>query len=196
MAHLSIPSERREISESAAIRAYLEAKGIRFEQWPLADRCDPDASQEAVLAAYAPEIERLKAEGGYVTADLIDVSPDTPGLDAMLERFSKEHTHSEDEVRFIVKGRGVFHIHPSDEPVFALQLDAGDWINVPAGMRHWFDLCAERRIRAIRLFLDKSGWTPHYVEAGLHAQHQPVCWGMSYLPLQEGRAPLATAVQA
>lgn len=123
----------------------------------------------------------MKEAGGYVTADVIDVTPATPGLDAMIAKFNKEHRHSEDEVRFIVKGRGVFHIHPDDERVFSIQLDAGDWINVPRGTRHWFDLCEDRTIRAIRLFQDKSGWTPHYVEQGVHADYLPVCWGPAFV---------------
>ena len=82
----------------------------------------------------------------------------------MLDRFRKEHTHSEDEVRFILKGRGIFHIHPESGPVFAIQVEGGDLINVPKGTRHWFDLCEERSIRAIRMFQDKTGWTPHYTE--------------------------------
>ena len=51
-----------------------------------------------------------------MTADVINVTPETPGLDAMLEKFSKEHTHTEDEVRFTVKGGGIFHIHPGRRP--------------------------------------------------------------------------------
>ncbi|MCU0880397.1 MAG: cupin domain-containing protein, partial [Pirellulaceae bacterium] len=112
----------------------------------------------------APEIERLKSAGGFLTADVINVSPATPGLDGMLAKFSKEHTHSEDEVRFTVKGSGVFHIHPENGPVFAIQVESGDLINVPAGTKHWFDLCSDKTIRCIRLFQDMSGWTPHYVE--------------------------------
>lgn len=194
MACVTLSSQGREIREPEAIQAFLRSKGIQFEQWPLADRCDPDASNEEILAAYAPEIERLKAAGGYVTADVINVTPETPGLQAMLDRFNKEHTHSEDEVRFIVKGRGVFHIHPADGEVFGLQLDAGDWINVPAGTRHWFDLCEDRTIRAIRLFQDKSGWSPHYIENGVHEGYQPVCWGPRYLP--SAGSPLPSVVKA
>jgi len=36
------------------------------------------------------------------------VNPATPNLEAMLARFDKEHTHDEDEVRFILSGRGIF----------------------------------------------------------------------------------------
>ena len=107
---------------------------------------------------------RLKARGGYVTADVIDVTADTPNLDTMLAKFNREHWHDEDEVRFIIAGRGLFHIHPNEGPVFVIEVEPGDLIRVPRGTKHWFDLCAERRIRAIRLFQDQSGWTPRYTD--------------------------------
>ena len=44
---------------------------------------------------------------------------------------------------------------------------------MPRGTHHWFDLCGERRIRAIRLFQDVSGWTPHYTASGLDAGSSP-----------------------
>ena len=47
----------------------------------------------------------------------------TPNLDAMLAKFSREHWHDEDEVRFIVEGRGLFHVHPQNGPVFAIEVD-------------------------------------------------------------------------
>ena len=56
---------------------------------------------------------------------------------------------------------GLFHVH-SDQGVIAIQVEPGDLIRVPRGTKHWFNLCADRRIRAIRLFQDMSGWTPHY----------------------------------
>jgi len=192
MAVVSVPRENRRYESPAEIREFLAPYGISYEQWELTARVDPEASPEDVLNAYAPEIDRLKQAGGYVTADVIDVKPDTPGLDAMLDRFNKEHRHSEDEVRFIVKGRGVFHIHGDDDRVFAIQLDPGDWINVPCGTRHWFDLCEDRTIRAIRLFQNKSGWTPHYVEEGVHGDYTPVCWGPEYVNATAPRVrPLA-----
>lgn len=182
MAVVTIPRQSRKVEGEAAVAAFLKPYGIRYERWPLEDRCNPDASSEDILAAYAPEIEKLKAEGGYVTADVINVTPETPGLDAMIAKFNKEHTHSEDEVRFIVKGNGLFHINPKDRSdVFSIEMTAGDWISVPAGTKHWFDFCSDRTIRAIRLFQDKSGWTPEYVVDGIHESYVPVCWGPSYL---------------
>jgi 1,2-dihydroxy-3-keto-5-methylthiopentene dioxygenase len=188
MARISIPDEGRRLQDAQQIREFLEPFGIWYEQWDVAGRVGAEATNEQILAAYAPEIDRLKTQGGYRTADVIDVSPETPGLDTMLEKFRKEHTHTEDEVRFTVKGGGVFHIHPDQGPVFAIQVESGDLINVPAGTRHWFDLCDDRQIRCIRLFLDPAGWAPHYLEEGVHDRYTPVCWGPNYLPVaREGR---------
>ena len=182
MAVLRIPDEKKTLREEGEIRDYLAGIGIDYERWEMTDRAGADASADEILSAYALEIEKLKARGGYVTADVIDVRPDTIGLDAMLAKFSIEHTHDEDEVRFIVHGRGLFHIHPASSPVVALEVEAGDLIRVPRGTLHWFDLCGERRIRAIRLFQDTTGWTPHYTNSGIDRGYEPVCWGPRYIP--------------
>jgi len=189
MAVVRIPEEQRSISDQQAVGAYLGSRGIEFERWTSNIRVADGASADAVLAAYAGKIDELKARGGYVTADVIDVKPDTPGLDAMLARFNSEHWHDEDEVRFIVEGRGLFHIHPADGgPVFAIEVEAGDLIRVPRGTHHWFDLCGDRRIRAIRLFQDSSGWTPHYTNSGVDHGFQPICFGPTYFPPASARA--------
>src|SRR5262249_8720393 len=78
MAVVLIPDEHRRLDKDSAIREYLAPFGITHQRWPLEERVDPDAAPEAILAAYEPEIEALKRQGGYVTADVIDVSPKTP----------------------------------------------------------------------------------------------------------------------
>ncbi len=182
MAVVRIPQEHRSIDDDDQIAAYLAPHGIDYERWTSDINASSDATADQVLQAYANKIEELKARGGYVTADVIDVKPETPGLDAMLAKFNSEHWHDEDEVRFIVEGRGLFHVHPPSGPVFAIEVEAGDLIRVPRGTHHWFDLCADRRIRAIRLFQDSSGWTPHYTQSGVDQGFQPVCFGPAYLP--------------
>ena len=182
MAIVRIPAEDVTLRESAEIAAFLARFGIEYERWTPDRPLAADAPADEVLAAYSREVEALKARGGYVTADVIDVKPETPNLDAILAKFSREHWHDEDEVRFIVEGRGLFHVHPADSAVFAIEVEAGDLIRVPRGTHHWFDLCADRRIRAIRLFQDPSGWTPHYTDTGIDQGFQPVCFGRSYVP--------------
>jgi 1,2-dihydroxy-3-keto-5-methylthiopentene dioxygenase len=182
MALVRIPEQDRTIDEAAAVTDFLARYGIEYERWQPAHPVAIDAPADAILAVYAREVDALKERGGYVTADVIDVKPDTPNLDAMLARFSREHWHDEDEVRFIIDGRGLFHISGADGVVFAIEVEPGDLIRVPRGTRHWFDLCADKRIRAIRLFQDVSGWTPHYTDSGIDQQFQPLCFGPNYLP--------------
>jgi 1,2-dihydroxy-3-keto-5-methylthiopentene dioxygenase len=184
MAVLRIPDEQRLLRADDEIRDYLASIGIEYQRWELPADVSADASADQILSAHAPQIDELKRRGGYVTADVIDVNPDTSGLEAMLAKFNVEHRHDEDEVRYIVAGRGLFHIHPQTGPIVALEVEAGDLIRVPRGTRHWFDLCDERRIRAIRLFQDVSGWTPHYTNSGVDRGYEPVCWGPRYIPPQ------------
>jgi 1,2-dihydroxy-3-keto-5-methylthiopentene dioxygenase len=190
MALLRIPDENRTLETDTDIRAYLAERGIEYARLAPVPGATSETPADELLRAYAPVIDDLKARGGYVTADIIDVKSDTPNLDAMLKKFSSEHWHDEDEVRLIVEGRGVFHIHPKNDPVFALELEGGDLIRVPKGTHHWFDLCSERRIRAIRLFQDPSGWTPHYTESGVDAKFQPLCFGPMYIPVARVSSPV------
>jgi 1,2-dihydroxy-3-keto-5-methylthiopentene dioxygenase len=182
MARVIIPDENRTLTDVTEIRQFLEPHGIWYEHWPVENRLAANASNEEILNEFSAEIDSLKQRGGFVTADVINVNQDTPNLDAMLAKFDKEHTHSEDEVRFTVAGRGLFHIHPNSGPVFAVEVESGDLINVPHGTKHWFNLCDDRAIRCIRLFQDASGWTPEYVSAGVHGSYQPLCFGPNYLP--------------
>ena len=181
MAVVTLLNENKTFTAEESIRACLKTYGVDYERWTTAHDIAVDASPELVLNAYAKEINDLKMRGGYVTADVIDVNPETPGLEAMLAKFDREHWHDEDEVRFVISGHGLFHIH-GDSGVVAIQVEAGDLIRVPRGTRHWFNLCGDRRIRAIRLFQDVSGWTPHYTESEVDRNYQPVCLGISYFP--------------
>lgn len=182
MALVSIPDKNLTLTQSEAITEYLATCGIDYEQWLPDHPIAADAPADEILSTYAKEIEALKARGGYVTADVIDVGPETPGLEAMLAKFNREHWHDEDEVRFIIAGHGLFHIHPKDGAVFAIEVEAGDLIRVPRGTWHWFNLCAERRIRAIRLFQDMSGWTPHYTDSKADQGFLPICFGAGDFP--------------
>jgi 1,2-dihydroxy-3-keto-5-methylthiopentene dioxygenase len=179
MAVLRFPDSNEMIDGESDIRSALGTLGIDYERWSL-DRVPPDSTAEAVLEAYAGEIETMKQRGGYVTADVIDVNPSTPNLEAMLARFDKEHTHDEDEVRFILSGRGIFFLHIGGR-VASVEVGQGDMLRVPRGTTHWFTLCEDRRIRAIRWFQDTSGWTPHYTNSGVDKAYQPLCFGPAYL---------------
>lgn len=181
MASVFVPSEQKTINDPQEISAFLKPFGIWFEQWKVDGRLKETATDQDILNEYAPEIEAVKQRGGFVTADVINVNASTPNLDMMLQKFNKEHTHDEDEVRFTVSGKGIFHLHPEGGPVFGVTVESGDMINVPRGTKHWFNLCDDRHIRCIRFFEDPSGWTPHYIEEGVHGQFSPMCFGTSFV---------------
>lgn len=181
MAVVTLRDQNQTLTDFTEIAALLCSIGIDYERWDLPIAITDDAPADEILDAYSNEIEELKLKGGYVTADVIDVTSETPGLDEMLRKFDREHWHDEDEVRFTIAGHGLFHIHDPEKGVVAIEVSAGDLIRVPRGTKHWFNLCSDRRIRAIRLFQDMSGWTPHYTDSEVARNYQPVCLGLSYL---------------
>ena len=181
MAVVDVPVKGLRLRDAVEIAAYLRDIGIDYAKWENLKQVSEDATDQEILDGYASEIESLKAKGGYVTADVINIVPTTPGLDGMLNKFNKEHWHDEDEVRFIVKGHGLFHIAPEGGDVVSIEMEAGDLIRVPRGTKHWFNLCGDKTVRAIRLFQDVSGWTPQYTDSGVDAGYQPMCFGVSYI---------------
>src|SRR6185295_7989816 len=102
MAFVTVTREGRTLSDTQEIKDCLRSCSIDYERWTLSNPVSEDAPAEEILQAYSREIEELKSSGGYVTADVIDVTPQTPDLDAMLAKFDREHWHDEDEVRFTI----------------------------------------------------------------------------------------------
>ena len=141
----------------AVIARELGTIGVRFERWPTR----PVASADEVLAAYAPEIEKLVAADGYQSIDVMGVTPDHPDRATIRTKFLSEHTHAEDEIRFFVDGEGLFTLHEGGR-VFNMLCTQGDLISVPAGMRHWFDMGESPHFSVIRLFLNPDGWIAQF----------------------------------
>ena len=177
MAIVRLPDENRTLHDPEEIRACIDSAGVTHERWEPAHTVPPGAPPEEILAAYATEIESLKKRGGYVTADVVDITPETRNLEVMLGRFAREHWHEDDEVRFVIDGSGLFFIRPRKGPVFSVETAGGDLLCVPAGTWHWFHLCPERSIRAIRLFQDPAGWEAHYTGSDLETSYPSVCIG-------------------
>ena len=62
------------------IETELKQRGIGFERWPTQKQLDPGASQEEILAAYMPDIQRTQARGAFPSVDAIRIQPDHPDL--------------------------------------------------------------------------------------------------------------------
>jgi 1,2-dihydroxy-3-keto-5-methylthiopentene dioxygenase len=157
-------------TDADAIRELLAGHGVVYEQWDISrlaatPKADGESDQDHVLRVFGDEVKRISEQRGYRAADVISLWPDTPNLDALLAKFDREHIHTEDEVRFVVRGRGIFAIRGADSRMYDVEVHPGDLLAVPEGTQHWFTLCEDRQIQCIRLFTDTAGWVAHYVEA-------------------------------
>lgn len=110
-------------------------------------------------------IERIKREHGYVDQDFIALTPETPNLEAICAKFDKEHFHTEDEVRFVVEGEGIFDVRDKSDQWIRIEVKAGDILLIPKKTHHRFLLTDRKHIRCMRLFANHDGWAPLYREA-------------------------------
>ena len=185
MALIRIPEQQRTLADAESITSFLDPHGITYERWESKRQVPPEATADEVLAAYADKVDQLQ-QVVVTRCRVIDVRPDTPS--SMRARQVQQRALArQGKVRFIVEA-GPLSSAPGGA-VFAIEVEAGDLVRVPRGTHHWFDLCADRRIRAIRLFEQPSGWAPHYTESGVDRNFQPVCFGGSYFPREDLRSP-------
>ncbi len=168
MAILSIPVKNIEERKPEVIRQFMNERGIFFDQWKANEVFEDTASQEEIIQAYSNSLEPFMQQGGYETVDVISINKLTENYEAIRAKFLAEHTHSEDEIRFFVDGQGLFWFNLEGEEVFNLLCQKGDLISVPAGTKHWFDAGEnDPFVKAIRVFIDMSGWIPEYTGSEL-----------------------------
>jgi 1,2-dihydroxy-3-keto-5-methylthiopentene dioxygenase len=113
-------------------------------------------------AARAALIEEIKRTHGYVDEDFVELGPATPNLDTICAKFDKEHYHTEDEVRFVVEGEGIFDVRDEHDRWMRIEVSPGDMIVIPARTYHRFYLTERKQIRCMRLFANHDGWAPLY----------------------------------
>jgi|ETNmetMinimDraft_25_1059894.scaffolds.fasta_scaffold59067_2 1,2-dihydroxy-3-keto-5-methylthiopentene dioxygenase len=164
MAYIHVEDGGGQIIEEREVGAFLASYGVGYERWETSGRAEDQSSDVELLAAFAEEIDLLKKRAGFSAADVVQLSPDTDGLEAIMSQFRRLHTHDDDEVRFVVSGSGSFYMSPGSGSPFTVVVGAGDLISVPRGVSHSFDLCSDNSIRCIRLFTDPAGWAAHYVD--------------------------------
>ncbi len=157
--------------DRAVIAAELAPIGVRFEQWAAGEELPPGAHPDAVMSAYRADIDRIVAEKGFKTVDVVSIHPEHPDRETMRSKFLDEHFHKEDEVRFFVAGSGLFTLHVDDR-VYEILCEKDDLIAVPDSTRHWFDMGPAPHFIAIRFFTEPDGWVGHFTGTDL-AQRFP-----------------------
>jgi 1,2-dihydroxy-3-keto-5-methylthiopentene dioxygenase len=155
--------------DGASIATELKKIGVVFERWQANQPVEPGATSEQVIAAYRADIDRLVAENGFKTVDVVSIAPDNPKREEMRAKFLDEHFHKEDEVRFFVGGSGMFTLHV-DGKVYEIECVKNDLIAVPDSTLHWFDMGAEPYFIAIRFFTEPDGWVGHFTGTDIAQQ--------------------------
>jgi 1,2-dihydroxy-3-keto-5-methylthiopentene dioxygenase len=158
LAPLNIQLNRWAVGDSQQLRQLIAQDSLNEDE------------KEQVLKSLDGYFEQLQQTAGYQTRDLIVLHSGIPNLDALLTKFDKIHTHSEDEVRYIFNGEGIFGFVRPDGTQVELTVQPEEYINVPGGTEHWFYLTPAKRIKAVRYFTGTEGWTPEYTGTEIRAR--------------------------
>jgi 1,2-dihydroxy-3-keto-5-methylthiopentene dioxygenase len=147
--------------DAGEIVPVLREINVGFERWDAPVHIAADAHSDVILEAFRPYLDALMGATGAGSADVIKLTPEHPQAAALREKFLAEHTHSEPEIRFFVAGSGHFVLHEAGK-VYDILCEKDDLIQVPAGIKHWFDAGLSPSFTALRVFTDTSGWVAHY----------------------------------
>ncbi|WP_127584572.1 1,2-dihydroxy-3-keto-5-methylthiopentene dioxygenase [Paenibacillus koleovorans] len=170
MAQIRVRNTGERIQGEENVKAFLDGQEVLYEHWnpsklpaQLQEKFVlSDEEKAEILQTFDAEIRDLASRRGYLTWDLIALSEATPNLPELLKKFEQVHTHTEDEVRAITAGKGIFIIKGSEEVgYFDVELEAGDVISVPEHKPHFFTLMENKQIVAVRLFIETEGWIAH-----------------------------------
>ncbi|MDF2856750.1 MAG: acireductone dioxygenase [Neobacillus sp.] len=170
MAYITFQNKDQQIHNQEEVESFLNSQEVIYEKWAITKLPQKlvekyslsDEEKGEILYSFETEIADISARRGYKAQDVISLSESTPNLDVLLANFKNEHHHTDDEVRFIVSGHGVFVIQGKDGVFFEVHLVPGDLISVPENTRHYFTLEEDKKVVAVRIFVTTEGWVPIY----------------------------------
>jgi len=171
MASLYLEDGRR-YDNTAAIVETLAPLGVTLSRWDLPDNVATgkllaaatldEERKAALLAAVDPHFDELKQNRPYTARDLVVLHESQPDFDELTASFRRPHSHADDEVRYILDGLGYFGLIDGRGRQLLLKVVPGEYINVPAGVEHWFELGAGKRVKAVRYFTEATGWQAEF----------------------------------
>lgn len=116
-------------------------------------------------------IANIKQEYSMRGHDTISLNCNTPNYEEIRDKFNKEHTHYDFEMRLFTKGTATFYIHHVGS-VYEILVTSGDLISIPANMRHWFDAGDTPDFTAVRFFKFNDGWIPEYTGSDIAERYK------------------------
>ncbi|KAI9718937.1 MAG: 1,2-dihydroxy-3-keto-5-methylthiopentene dioxygenase [Candelaria pacifica] len=142
----NLPGDQREDHDSgrAVDPNYLSNLGVLYYHYPSLSSVDD-----------------LASERNYRNRDEITVSPEKMGsvYEDKVKMFFHEHLHEDEEIRYILDGKGFFDVRSEGDDWVRIKLTQHDLIILPAGIYHRFTTDGKNYIKAMRLFKDEPKWT-------------------------------------
>lgn len=134
MAQIRLHVNNKRIETQEEVSAFLANNEVIYENWDitklpenLREKYDlTDEEKTEILNAFGEDIKDISERRGYKAQDVISLSESTPNIDELLKNFQRKHIHTDDEVRFIVSGHGIFVIQGKDGEFFDVELEPGD----------------------------------------------------------------------
>ena len=140
----------------------LAEDGIHFENIPLVSVIPKsNLNHSELLELYDEQVERIKIRGGYQCADIASIRSGDAFSVSIRDRYLSEHCHEEDEVRFFIEGSVLVYIH-INERIHIVQCGMGDFIVIPAGVKHWLDIGPNPAFTSIRWYNNKTSLDNNY----------------------------------
>ncbi|MES1940742.1 acireductone dioxygenase apoprotein [Salinisphaera sp. T5B8] len=143
-------------TERRCIAARLAGVGVHYDHVELPPLAfDEESRPDEVIGSYIEPLDRLMRKMPRVALDVASVALTHPRRDTIERELMIEHAHDAVESQLLVHGAGVLFIRTADT-VYALACEPGDYVRMPAGLRHWFRMDGTRAFRTIRFFEDET----------------------------------------
>lgn len=157
------------------VAGYLADDGVRFEHIPvkhgtahsqeLSQEFSQELSQELspaqLLALYESTVQAFKEQLALAHADVVSFSPRVENTISVRDKYLSEHTHTGAEARYFLSGKALYYIH-ANERIHIVQCGAGDFIMLPKGMKHWFDMGPKPEYCCIRWYNHEDDLITHF----------------------------------
>lgn len=108
--------------------SYLEKLGVLYQHHPTVDG-----------------VNALATERGYKNRDEVTISPSAMGdvYEEKVKMFFNEHLHEDEEIRYILDGKGYFDVRSEGDEWVRIECEKGDLLVLPAGIYHRFTTAEE-----------------------------------------------------
>lgn len=154
------------VSEDVAVFSEeLAEVGVCFEQWSmLAHLPNTTIVEDDILGIYQAQIEKVKETYGYAQVDVTTLKPSDAFAMSVRGRYLSEHTHEEDEARFFLSGKVLIYLNINHK-IHILECGRGDFVIIPAGVKHWMDTGPKPDFSVIRWFNTKNAMNNDFTDS-------------------------------